>query len=139
MAPFTQVQPMQSSNIPAIHFGSTSFDSGSSSSRPQVSSLTASTPMSPLAASLAQRISTIPPLDSYRLFNMPKPFSWTPTTTLEPPPVFAPPLALGASQAVFSGPTLSGHVGVQSMPTDNSHPSQVCLSVRSRYLLWHHI
>ncbi|CAH9050167.1 unnamed protein product [Cuscuta europaea] len=98
------------------------MDSGSSSSGPSLFSLPASTPLSPLAASIAQRLPTIPPPDSYRLFNMPEPFSWTPLATLEPSPVFPQPLVLGGSNAIFSGPTLSGHAGVSALPSDFSHP-----------------
>ncbi|CAH9055635.1 unnamed protein product [Cuscuta europaea] len=65
---------------------------------------------------LSKRISTsripFPPLSSYSLFNMPEPFSWTPTTSLPPPPLQA---HTGSSarvpshKPVFSGPTWMCH------------------------------
>ncbi|CAH9055944.1 unnamed protein product [Cuscuta epithymum] len=75
-------------------------------------------PRTPLSPSLLQRVQGIPPLDSSRLFNMPAPFAWTPTTTLPPPPVFP---EIGSTSTPFTGPTFSGEPDVSLLPQLGSH------------------
>ncbi|CAH9130987.1 unnamed protein product [Cuscuta epithymum] len=63
----------------------------------------------------------LPPLPSLNLFNMPEPFSWTPTVTLPPPPIHArtpsPARASSSSSSLpaFSGPTWAGNPAVNAL------------------------
>ncbi|CAH9068763.1 unnamed protein product [Cuscuta epithymum] len=125
MAPSTMVQPLSSSMTPpssTIVPSSPVQASGSSSSisraiqttsfmaPPQLSN---AQPWSPIPASLSQRFPSLPPLESYRLFNMPEPFSWAPSSSTVTAPASTVLPSIGNPVVPFAGPTLSGQPGIQ--------------------------
>ncbi|CAH9098544.1 unnamed protein product [Cuscuta europaea] len=119
--PPTDIPPVPATGL-TCDFHPQSGSSSMSSSSQQVSmpiGLPAAQTRSPLAASLSQRLHGIPPLDSYRIFNMLEPFTWAPSLTaapansLPPPPVFQ---ERGSSSPLFSSPTFSGQPGVAPLP-----------------------
>ncbi|CAH9085934.1 unnamed protein product [Cuscuta europaea] len=118
-APHPQVQPLLSSHDAGF---ASSIDTASSSAVPPTTlpSLpphAVQPPWSPLVASLRHRLFEIPAFDSYRLFNVPEPSSWTLTTALPPPPSLASPASdVGVLLAPLCGLTFSGQPGVSPLP-----------------------
>ncbi|CAH9128341.1 unnamed protein product [Cuscuta epithymum] len=121
------------------------FETGSSSVVPTTASGDVAASRSPLTPTFRPRLSQFPSLESYSLFNMPEPFSWTPTVSLPPPPVLtslASNPVIGAPPMPFAGPTFSGQAGVhpllpgQSSTAPGSAPTSGLLSTLSSQLVF---